>query len=143
MSKIYKPKIDKLYYMIFIPTLLLVIASCVLSLAAPIALIITLSIAITVILLMISPLLGYAELREDTLFIRYGFYIKREIPYSKIRAIKTERKWYSESMISLKYAMDHLIIKYNSFENTTISLENEAEFIDELLSKSSLIIREK
>jgi hypothetical protein len=56
----------------------------------------------------------------------------REIPYSKIRGFVKERKFYSESMTSLKNALEHVNIKYNSFDVVTVSVTDNDDFIGEL-----------
>ena len=69
-----------------------------------------------VLYFIISPLFGYVELREDSLFIKFGFFMNREIPYPKIRGTSFEHKFYSDSMLSLKNSADHVNIKYNTFD---------------------------
>ena len=85
-----------------------------------------------VIYFLVAPLFGYVELREDGLFIKYGFFMKKEIPYERIRSVEKDRRWYSESMMSLKSALEHVNIKYNSFDVTTVSVEDNDGFIREL-----------
>ena len=58
--------------------------------------------------------------------------MKKSIPYSKIRGIELERKWYSETMMSLKNSMDHVNIKYNSFDVTAVSVIDNEELVSEL-----------
>ena len=116
--------VDRLFYIIWIPTVLLLIAATAIAIFDPIALFILIATDIFTLYFLVSPLFGYVELRESTLFIKYGFIIKREIPYSKIREVKKERRFYCETMLSLKNAMDHLTIKYNRFEATTVSVDD-------------------
>ena len=61
--------------------------------------------------------------------------MKKEIPYDKIRGIEKERKLISPSILSIKNALDHVNIKYNTFDVTTLSLVNSDEFIDNLNKK--------
>ncbi len=135
--KRYKPLIDKLYFIIAIPTLILIAAVTALICFFPdiLALLIIIPVDLLVIYFLISPLFGYAEPREETLFIKYGFILKKEIPYNRIRSAEKGRRWYSESMISLKNSFEHVNIKYNSFDVTTVSVNDNDAFINELNSK--------
>ena len=137
LIKRYKPKVDRLFYIIWIPTLALLITATAIAAMAPIALTILIATDLFTLYFLISPLFGYAELRDETLFIKYGFILKREIPYKKIRAARKERKFYSESMLSLKCALDHINIKYNTFDITTVSLAEGDEFLPALEWKIS------
>ena len=134
-NKIYKPKVDRLFYIIWIPTVLLLIAGTVITCFDIIPLLLMLSVDIFTLYFLVSSLVGYVELRPDSMFVKYGFIIKREIPYTNIREIKKERKLYSESMMSLKNAIEHVNIKYNSFDVTTVSVTDNDAFIIELKSR--------
>ncbi len=131
-NKRFKPLIDRLYFMIFIPTALLLIAVTAASAFSPPALIITGAVDLFVLYFLISPLFGYVELRESSLFIKYGFLLKKEIPYAKIRGAVKGRKFYSESMMSLKNSFEHVNVKYNTFDVTTVSVVKNDAFISEL-----------
>ena len=135
----FKPLIDKLFWIIFTPVLVLmaIVTTIVFIYPELAAIIITLGVDFILLYFFISPLFGYVELRESSLFIKYGFIIKREIPYGKIRSIQKERKFYSESMMSLKNAIEHINIKYNSFDVTTISVVNNDVFIEMLKARIS------
>lgn len=133
----FKPLIDKLFYIIFIPTSALLLLATAFACFAPVALLIMLPVDIFTFYFMLSPLFGYAELREDSLFVKFGFIMKRDIPYEKIRGVKKERKLYSESMTSLKNAVEHVNIKYNSFDVITISVVDNDKFIEKLQAKIS------
>ena len=134
-NKIYKPKVDRLFYIIWIPTVLLLFAGTVITCFDIIPLLLMLSVDIFTLYFLVSSLVGYVELRPDSMFVKYGFIIKREIPYTNIREIKKERKLYSESMMSLKNAIEHVNIKYNSFDVTTVSVTDNDAFIIELKSR--------
>ena len=129
----YKPKVDRLYFIICIPTNVL----CLGAMLFPIIFgdLLTLFVTVPVLLFvnyfLISPLFGYVELRCDSLLIKYGFFLKKEIKYSKIRELQCERRFYSESMMSLKNAYEHVNIKYNSFDVTTVSVSDNQAFIEE------------
>ena len=58
--------------------------------------------------------------------------LKKEIPYHKIRAIEKERGIYCNSIMSLKNALDHVNIKYNKFDVTTISVVGNDDLIREI-----------
>ena len=128
----YKPLVDKLFFIIWIPTVLLLAAGTVISAYAPLSLLIMIPVDIFTLFFLVSPLFGYVELRERTLFIRLGLIMKREIPYEKIRAIESERRWYTYSMLSLKCALDHLNLRYNSFDVITVSVKGNAELANAL-----------
>ncbi len=131
--KKYMPKIDRLFWSLFIPTNLFCILVLVIpSIIDPQVLFITLPIFLFVNYFFISSLFGYAELRENELFIKYGFFMKKSIPYDKIRSLEKQRRFYSHSMLSLKNAYDHIDIKYNFYDLTTVSLKDEDAFVAEL-----------
>ncbi len=133
MNKRYKPLVDKLYWMLFVPTVVLVALICVISsFSAPLTLFLTLPIFLFVLYFFISPLFGYVEFRESTLYIKYGFFLRKEIPYNTIRGAVKERKFYAESMLSLKNAFEHVNIKYNSFDVTTVSVKTNDSLIEAL-----------
>lgn len=131
-KKRYLPLIDKLFFIVSIPTLILVGAGVAISVYSIPALIIMCAVALFVLYVLISPLFGYVELGESSLVIKYGFFLKKEIPYTSIRDITRERKFYSDSMLSLKNSLDHVNIKYNKFDVTSVSVKNNDEFIAEL-----------
>ena len=128
----YKPLIDKLFWIIFSPTVCLIAAMTVVSSIEPFTLFIAIPIDLAVVYLLVSPLFGYVELRQDSVYIKYGFFLKKEIPYKKIRGVVKERKFYSDSMMSLKNAYEHVNIKYNTFDITTVSVVNNDAFITAL-----------
>ena len=105
----FKPLLDRLYWSIVIAMSALMIPLTVVSFCHPIALIITVSVDLFVLFFLVSPLFGYVELRQESVFIKFGFILKREIPYEKIRGLKKDRKFYSDSMLSLKTLLSTLI----------------------------------
>ena len=142
--KRYKPLVDKLYFIISSPTALLLLATTlVLAFLEPLALFWLIPVDIFSSYFLISPLWGYVELRERVLFIKYGFILKREIPYEKIRKIERERKWYSETMLSLKNSLEHVNIKYNSFDVTAVSVKDNDGFVQEIEALRRRIAEEK
>ena len=133
MKNRYYPSVDKLFYWIAIPTNILFIAALIpMILLAPKGLTIMIPTIVFTDYFLISPLFGYVELREDELFIKYGFFLKKEIPYGKIRSIKKNRSIISEATMSLKNALDHIEIRYNKFDITIVSLKNTDNFLEEI-----------
>ena len=112
----FKPMLDKLYLILLIPTAVVMGAMTVLSAFEPISLLITLPIDIITFYFLISPLFGYVELRENTLFIKFGFILKREIPYDKIRGLVKDR---------------------NKFDMVSVSVVTNDNFIKELEARVS------
>lgn len=131
-AKRYKPKVDRLYLFIWIPTVILLAVCTVISCASLAAFLIMLATDIFTLYFLVSPLFGYVELRREGVYIKFGFFVSRKIEYSRIRAVDTERKWYSESMLSLKCAYEHVNIRYNSFEVVTVSVDDNAALVAEL-----------
>ncbi len=128
-SKRFKPLVDKLYLIICIPTALLLAALTTVAAFNPTALLVTIPVDLFVIYFLISPLFGYVELRKYTLYIKYGFILKKEIPYGKIRGVKKERRFYSDSMMSLKNSFEHVNVRYNTYDVTTVSVVGNDDLI--------------
>ena len=127
------PLFDKLYWCISVPTALLLLAATVIPAIFDLTILfLMLPLDIFTLYFLVSPLFGYVELKEEALFICFGLFMKKEIPYTAIHGVKKERKWYSESMISLKNAMEHVNIRYNSFDVVTVSVKDNDAFIEEL-----------
>ena len=131
-SKKFKPLVDRLFVIIWVPTLAMLIGGTALSFVSLSALILMLAVDAFTLYFLFSPLVGYAELRENTLFIKFGFISKREIPYEKIRSVAKDRRFYSESMLSLKNSLEHVNIKYNSFDLVCVSVVDNDVFLAEL-----------
>jgi len=79
---------------------------------------------------LVSPLFGYVELREDGLYIKYGIFLKKTISYESIRGVKIESRFYSDSMMSLKLSYEHINIKYNKFDVTTVSVRDNYRLVE-------------
>ena len=132
-TKRYKPLCDGIYLGITLPTVFLTLgATVLLALAEASTLFVMIPLTLFILYFSVASLFGYVELRESTLFIKYGPVLKREIPYSKIRGVEKDKKFYSESMMSLKNALTHVNIKYNSFDVTTVSVIDNDGFVSEL-----------
>ena len=131
--KRFKPHFDKLYWLIFVPTELLVLATAIVpAIFEPKTLFWTVPVLVFVSYFLISPFFGYVELRESTLFIKYGLILKKEIPYGKIRKLERGKSVISDCMMSLKTALYHVNIKYNIFDVTCVSVKDNDSFIEEL-----------
>jgi hypothetical protein len=107
-------------------------ASTVVSAFEPISLLITIPVDLFCTYFLISPLFGYVELRDDAVFIKYGFIMTKEIPYSSIRGTAKARKLYSDSTVSLKCSLNHVNIKYNKFDVTSVSVADGDDLIEEI-----------
>ena len=134
-NKRYKPLIGKTFWIIWVPTLTLLLCATALSAVSLGAILIMAATDAFVLYFLFSSIFAYAELREHTLYIKFGFIIKREIPYNKIRAIIKERRFYSESMLSIKNSAEHVTVKYNKFDTACVSVVNNDEFIAELRAR--------
>ena len=131
--KRYNPKFDKLFLWILIPTALLMTGVTVVSaLFDAVTLFFTVPVTLFVFYFLITPVFGYAELRESALFVKFGFFLAREIPYEKIRGVQKARKFYSDSMLSLKNSLDHVNVKYNKFDILSVSVTDNEDFMAEL-----------
>ena len=132
-TKRYKPKIDRLFWIIATPSLLVALALTVIpAIFHTGTLFITLPTLLFIAYFLVSPLFGYVELREKELFIKYGFFMRRAIPYTQIRTLEKKKGFYSESMLSLKNAFEHVNVKYNNFDVTTVSVEDNDGFVERL-----------
>ena len=120
--KKYRPLVDKYFYIICIPVIILLLIGTIISFSSPIGLIIMIGVNIFCYYFMVSSLFGYVELKENTLFIKFGFILKKEIPYQSIREISKDRKFLSYSHLSLKNAFEHVNIKYNKYDKNFLSL---------------------
>ena len=136
-TKRFKPLVDRLFYWILFSILILLLIPTVLSFFEIGALLIMLPVDLFTLYFVISPLFGYVELREEGLFIKYGFFLKREIPYNKIRGVEKGHSIISTSFYSLKCALDHLVVKYNRFDDTFISVVGNDELMEELKQRMS------
>lgn len=133
-NKRFKPLVDKLFWIILIISapIMIGLTALIFIYPAPISTVLIVAADVFVAYFLISPLFGYVELRESTLFIKFGFIMKREIPYSSIRGTAVARKFYSDSMLSLKNSFEHVNIKYNKFDIMSVSVINNDGFIKQL-----------
>lgn len=138
-TKRYKPRFDKTYIIIYVATNLFLIAALLIPMLIDPYVGVMILFAVTLLFVnyfIVSPMFGYVELRDESLYIRFGFILKREIPYSKIRGIDRHCKFYADSMISLKNALGHVNVKYNSFDMVSLSVKDGDDFISELCRRA-------
>ena len=138
----FKPQIDKFFFFIWIPVLTAMLIGTVISWFAPVALIIMLATDVFVLYFLVSSLVGCVELREGSLFVKFGFILKKEIPYQSIRGISKARGIYTESMLSIKNAMEHVNIKYGKFDVISVSVATNDQFIEELEARLAISHRQ-
>ena len=131
-NKRFRPMIDKTFWLIWVPTAVLLAVGTVIALSAPIALCILIATDLFTLYFLVTSLFGYVELREKTVYIKFGFFTSREIPYDKIRDVSRERKIYADSMIALKNSLDHVNVRYNRFDIVSVSVVTNDELISEL-----------
>lgn len=131
-NKRFKPKIGKIFYAIWMPTVALLTVATWMSHAAPIGFAIMLATDVFTLYFLLTSLFGYVELREETVFVKFGLLTEKEIPYTSIRDVTKERKFYSDSMVSLKYTLEHVNIKYNRFDLVSVSVVENDELISDL-----------
>lgn len=134
-QKRFKPKYDKVFWWTWIPTVVLLIAATVIAALEPTALFIIIPTDVFTLYFLFSSLVGYVELREEAVYIKFGFILKKEIPYAKIRSVTKERKLYADSTVALKNSMEHLNIKYNVFDVASVSVRDNDEFLSELTAR--------
>ena len=137
MQKRYRPLVDRLFWIttIIAVSLLLGVTVAVCFYPDGLAIAIVLAVDLLTLYVVISPLFGYVELREKTVFIKFGLILKKEILYDKIRGVKKERRCYSESIISLKSAMEHVDIKYDGLQVVTVSVVDNDSLIEQIKSR--------
>ncbi len=69
-------------------------------------------------------------LKEETLYVKCGFYTYAKIPVPHIRKVEETRNWISGPATSI----DRLEITYNRWDHVLISPKNKKEFINDLLA---------
>ena len=134
-NKRYRPLIDKVFWITWVPTVALMIVANIISFFDIVAVLIMLSVDIFTLYFLVSSLVGYVELREETVFVKLGFFVKKEIPYNAIREITKEHKLYADSMSALKNALDHVNIKYNKFDVLSVSVVDNDDLAKKLKEK--------
>ena len=131
-NKRFKPLIDRSFYIIWIPTAVLLIAATAIACSSRIALAILIATDLFTLYFFLTSLVGYVELREDSVYIKLGFIMKLDIPYERIRGFSRARKIYSDSTVSIKNSLEHVNIKYNKFDLVSVSVVTNDELIFEI-----------
>lgn len=131
-NKKYRSSFDKIFYIPWLIVFIVLVPITIISFEELIPGLIMLGTDIFTFYFLFSSLVAYVEFKDEVLFIKFGFFLKKEIPYSNIRDVVKERKFYSVSMMAIKNSLNHLNIKYNKFDIVTVSLKDEEEFIYEL-----------
>ena len=138
-SKIYKPLVGELFWWITIPTVVFMIGMTVgLAIFFPPSLLYMIPTCLLIAYFLVTPLFGYVELRESSIFIRFGFFMTREISYDRVRGVVKARKFYSDSMVSLKNSMEHVNIKYDKFDMASVSVIDNDDLINEIEKRISV-----
>ena len=137
--KIYKPLVGELFWWITIPTVVFMIGMTVgLAIFFPPSLLYMIPTCLLIAYFLVTPLFGYVELRESSIFIRFGFFMTREISYDRVRGVVKARKFYSDSMVSLKNSMEHVNIKYDKFDMASVSVIDNDDLINEIEKRISV-----
>ena len=125
--------LDKYYALIIIPTSVLLLGVTVgISVPYPPALFFMIPTDLLCAYFFLSPFFGYVELKEHSVFVRFGFFATCDIPYDRIRGVAKVRKFYSDSIMSLKMSMDHVNIKHGRFDVTSVSVRDNDDLLAEL-----------
>ena len=133
-KKRFMPHIDWINRVIFIIAIVLMLGLTVeiCLFPEPLAICLVIPLELIMLYILISPFFGYVELRENTVFIKFGLILKKEIPFSVIRGAERVVKTSSDSIISLKTAFEHINIKYNRYDVVSVSIKDGDEFIAEI-----------
>lgn len=127
----FKVKVDKYFYIPLSITTLLFIALIVIGIVLKnVAQIILASVMLVLVdFTILSQAFAYAKLEKDYLYIKFGLILNKKIHYNKIRSLEKQHQWYSYSFISQKSSLDHVLIKYNEYDDTCISIKEIDTFI--------------
>lgn len=131
-NKRYKPLYDRVYITVLLCALIPVLSVFVFALFEPKTLFVAIPTLLFVAYFVFSSACGYAELREATLYIKFGFFLNKEIPYSSIRRVEKRRSFYSQSMAAIKSAMEHVDVYYNAFDVVSVGVIDNEGFLKEL-----------
>ena len=137
--KKYKPKIDRLFWIIWSIVTIILVPCTIIALSDWVSGIILILTDIFTYYFMITSLVAYVELRENTMYVKFGFILKREIPYEKIIKIEKEKKVMSYSMLSIKNSYEHYNIRYNKYDMITVSVVDNEDLIKELKLRNNNI----
>ena len=130
--KKFKPKIGRMFYVIWVPTVIFLITMTAVSFVAPLAFVILLLTDALTLYFLLTSLFGYVELRDDSVFVKFGFIATVQIPYSRIREVTKVRKLYADSIMSLKNSLEHVNIRYNRFDVVSVSVVDNDGLMNEI-----------
>ncbi len=130
----FKPKFDKLFFIPISVAFLLCAAGTFLSLVffTLVGFVVLLACDLLILYFVASAFAGYVELRNKTLFIKFGFFFKCEIAYDRISSVEKCRKMYSESLVSMKNAIEHINIRYNTYDVVSVSVTDNDALVSEI-----------
>ena len=100
MTQKFKQKTDKLTVIIWAICLPVILGLCTVAFFEPTTLWVFVPTDLLILYFLISPLFGYVELREETVFIKFGFIMKKEIAALAVEGLKKE---YPDAICSLVY----------------------------------------
>ena len=133
--KKYKPKVDKLFYIMLVVINVISLAILIIPQLFYLSFesfIFSIIVILFINYFLISPLFGYIEIRETSIFIKYGIILKKEIPFNKIKKLELKKKWYSDSIFALKCSIEHVDITFNSYDKTCVSVKENDIFIEDV-----------
>ena len=128
----FKPLVDKIFYIILAICVAAVLPFLIIGFFEPTVLFVVVPTALLVAYFIISPLFGYVELSATGVLVKFGFFVKRELKYGEIRRTEIVKKLYSDSMVSLKNAIEHVNIWYGSFAVISVSVTDNAGLVREI-----------
>ena len=136
-NKRYKPIKRTMYYLIRVPLLVAMAVATAISSTEPIALLIMLPTDALVVYFLLSELMAYAELQDEGVFIRFGFFAKQFIPYDSVYGCEKVEKWYADSTntFAIKTAVEHINLKYDKWRTLSLSIEDADGFMMALETK--------
>lgn len=133
--KKYKPKVDKLFYIMLVVINVISLAILIIPQLFYLSFesfIFSIIVILFINYFLISPLFGYIEIKETSIFIKYGIILKKEIPFNKIKKLELKKKWYSDSILALKCSIEHVDITFNSYDKTCVSVKENDIFIEDV-----------
>lgn len=133
--KKYKPKVDKLFYILLVVINVISLAILIIPQLFYLSFesfIFSIIVILFINYFLISPLFGYIEIRETSIFIKYGIILKKEIPFNKIKKLELKKKWYSDSILALKCSIEHVDITFNGYDKTCVSVKENDIFIEDV-----------
>lgn len=133
--KKYKPKVDKLFYILLVVINVISLAILIIPQLFYLSFesfIFSIIVILFINYFLISPLFGYIEIKETSIFIKYGIILKKEIPFNKIKKLELKKKWYSDSILALKCSIEHVDITFNSYDKTCVSVKENDIFIEDV-----------